>query len=46
MDWSDFLEYFDCIDVCFAKRDMSTLALPVVEECGCCGPACGCAWGA
>ena len=42
MSWTDFLRYFDGIDVCFVERDMGSVKLDVKEDFGLCGAFVGC----
>ena len=49
MDWKDFIEHFDDINVCQRSKGLHDLYIDLQEGDGCftnlCGPTQGCAWG-
>jgi len=46
MEWDDFLNHFNHIDVCLRTQGMAEFNLRVHEEYGLCGPTVGCCIGA
>lgn len=46
MEWKDFLNAFDMIDVCYTGGDgLDSVVMQVDEDYGMCGPAVGCTRG-
>lgn len=42
MSWSDFIKYFNGVDVCYHESDLSSLSLNIYESFNICGPFIGC----
>jgi hypothetical protein len=45
MSWSDFVKYFDAVDVCYTQKDLSYLHLNIYESFHVFGSFVGCVIG-